>query len=97
MHKRISKRSEQLYLALILIGFEEMISTLNLIRDKYYILCERQFKSNGSLSIIPLKNVIYIHQCKAKYHTSLLSNGKRIKVTKIKPDTLKIIMEAINA
>lgn len=72
---RLSKRSEKLFLALILMGYEHYEGSASLTKNsyKYYILR-------------PHKNAaydIFIHKHKAKYHTSTLPQGGRIKVTKI--------------
>jgi len=83
---RLNKRSEKLFLALILMGYDYYTGQASLARNsfKYYILRPNKTRTY----------FIFIHKYKAKLHTSALPNGnQRIKVTKIAFDTLKTLAD----
>lgn len=80
---RLSKRSEKLMIALLLLGYElYKASYPNVNIYKYYIM---RTHTNHLHSI-------FIHKHKAKYHAISSSKGCRISVTKIMPDTLKTLV-----
>jgi len=76
---RLNKRSEKLFLALILMGYDYYTGQASLARNsfKYYILRPNKAKTY----------FIFIHKYKAKLHT-LPTNIKRITTTKITDNTL---------